>query len=395
MGAQNTGTNVPPRRVRPLAALSALLIGCLVGALLPGSPAAHELRPVISHLSLGPDGAVEIGLDVNLEALVAGIGPGHDDTDEAPEAEVYDRLRRLPPGALAEAFAAAAPRLVGGVSLSADGAPVPLSLAGTAIPEIGNPDLARVSRIALAGRLPPGTAALEWRLAPVFGDDVLRLSEAGAPEPFHAVYLAAGERAGPVPIAAPSPRSQGAVFVDYLVVGFEHILPLGLDHILFVVGLFLLSPRLRPLLIQITCFTLAHTLTLALGTLGIVEVPGAVVEPLIAASIVYVAVENLFTDRLHPWRPAVVFGFGLLHGLGFASALGDFGLAGGAFVTGLVAFNIGVELGQLAVIALCFLAVGLWFAGRSWYRRGVVVPASIAIAGIAAFWLVERLGLVA
>ena len=108
------------------------------------------------------------------------------------------------------------------------------------------------------------------------------------------------------------------------------------------------------------------------------------------ASIVFVAVENLFTDRLHRWRPFVIFAFGLLHGLGFAGVLAEIGLPKAHFVSALVGFNIGVELGQLAVIAACFLAVGLWFRHRQWYRQAITMPASIAVACIAVIWVVER-----
>ncbi|MBM3732864.1 MAG: hypothetical protein FJW24_05265 [Acidimicrobiia bacterium] len=134
----------------------------------------------------------------------------------------------------------------------------------------------------------------------------------------------------------------------------------------------------------------AHTMTLALGMLGIVAVSPAIVEPLIAASIVYVGVENVLTNKPHRWRPVVVFGFGLLHGLGFAGVLKEFGLATDHFVTGLIAFNIGVELGQLAVIAICYLVAGLWFGHKAWYRRFVTMRASVAVALVGAWWCFER-----
>ena len=179
--------------------------------------------------------------------------------------------------------------------------------------------------------------------------------------------------------------------MNYVWIGFTHILPKGLDHILFVAGLFLLSPRLKPLLWQVSAFTVAHTVTIAFGTLGVVAIRPELVEPLIALSIVWIAVENIFTDRLHAWRPLVVFGFGLLHGLGFADVLREIGLPSGHFLTGLVAFNLGVEFGQLAVIALCFAAVG-WAMNGQRYRRLVVIPASAAIALVALGWTIERTG---
>ena len=182
------------------------------------------------------------------------------------------------------------------------------------------------------------------------------------------------------------------IFANYIELGFIHIIPGGFDHILFVIGLFLLSPKLKPLLWQVSAFTIAHTVTLALGASGVVRLPAGIVEPLIALSIVWIAVENLLTDRVHRWRIAVVSGFGLLHGLGFAGVLLEIGLSGTHFYSALLGFNLGVELGQLTVIALCFLVVG-WIMTRPVYQGRVVVPASSVIALIGAYWVIERAGL--
>lgn len=190
------------------------------------------------------------------------------------------------------------------------------------------------------------------------------------------------------PVARPLPWI--VLVFRYVQMGYTHILPGGLDHILFVLGLFLLSTRLKPLLWQITAFTVAHSLTLALSLYGLVRLPPAVIEPVIAASIAFVAIENLFTTELKPWRPFVVFGFGLVHGMGFAGALKDLGLQRHDFLTALVGFNAGVELGQLSVVALALLAVG-WLRSRPDYRRLVVVPASATIAAVAVFWTFQRI----
>ncbi len=179
-------------------------------------------------------------------------------------------------------------------------------------------------------------------------------------------------------------------FWRYLVFGFEHILPKGLDHILFVLGLFLFSRRLGPLFWQVTAFTVAHSVTLALAVLGVVELPARVVEPVIALSIAYVAIENIFAHRMTRLRPLVVFMFGLVHGLGFAGVLRDLGLPENQLLPALVAFNVGVELGQLSVIGLAFLAV-CWMWNRDSYRKMVVIPGSIAIAAVGLYWTVERI----
>ena len=176
---------------------------------------------------------------------------------------------------------------------------------------------------------------------------------------------------------------------EYLRLGYTHILPKGVDHILFVIGIFLLSPRWKTMVLQVTAFTIAHSLTLALSIYGIVSLPSRVVEPLIALSIAYVAIENLFTRELKPWRLALVFMFGLLHGLGFAGVLQDLGLPRDEFVTALVTFNLGVEAGQLTVIAAALLAV-FPFMTKGWYHQRVVIPASIAIAAIGLYWTLVR-----
>ncbi|MEM6558199.1 MAG: HupE/UreJ family protein [Myxococcota bacterium] len=190
-------------------------------------------------------------------------------------------------------------------------------------------------------------------------------------------------------VVIPARVSGLEVMARYLMLGFVHIIPRGLDHILFVLGLFLLSTDLRSLLWQISAFTLAHSVTLGLSIAGIWQIPGSIVEPIIAASVVYVAVENIFTTKLNPWRPALVFVFGLLHGMGFAGVLGEIGMPSNAFLTALLAFNVGVELGQLAVIAIAF---ALLFSVRSHtaYRRWVVIPASVGIAVVGVYWTIER-----
>ena len=177
---------------------------------------------------------------------------------------------------------------------------------------------------------------------------------------------------------------------QYLALGFTHIVPHGLDHILFVLGIFLLSSRWRSVVAQVSTFTLAHSITLALTMYGIVSLPAKVIEPMIALSIVYVAIENLIVGELKPWRLALVFSFGLLHGMGFAGVLRDLGLPRSQFLTALVSFNVGVEVGQLTVIAVAFAAVAYWQRGRPAYRRFVVLPASLAIAAIGLFWTIQR-----
>jgi hypothetical protein len=176
----------------------------------------------------------------------------------------------------------------------------------------------------------------------------------------------------------------------YLQLGFRHIIPEGFDHILFVAGLCLLSTKIKTILWQATAFTLAHSITLALSMKNIIVAPGSVVEPIIALSILFVAVENILLTELKPWRVAIVFMFGLIHGMGFASSLNEIGLPRNQFFTSILSFNAGVEIGQIAVITVVFLAVIIPFKRIRHYREIIVIPLSSLIAAVAAYWTIQR-----
>lgn len=181
-----------------------------------------------------------------------------------------------------------------------------------------------------------------------------------------------------------------STFVSFLRQGFLHVVPLGVDHILFVVGLFLMSRKFKVLIYQVSVFTLAHTLTLACATLGWVSIPGSIVEPIISASIAFIALENIFFPGYKYRRLFIVFFFGLIHGLGFAGALSDLQLDSAVLIISLIGFNIGVEGGQLTVIALCLLCVYQIKDSKS-YRKWVIIPGSLVIAGFGVFWTLGRI----
>jgi hypothetical protein len=242
----------------------------------------------------------------------------------------------------------------------------------------------------LRGRVPAGASTFEWSHSLPIGQYLLGTQEEGEDRvEWH--WLEGGNKPFSYALRhAPPMPTRTEVIRQYLALGFTHILPKGLDHILFVLGLFFLSLKPSTILKQITAFTIAHSITLGLTIYGVVSLSPRIVEPLIALSIVYVAVENLVLTEVKPWRIAIVFCFGLLHGMGFAGVLRELGLPRSEFLTALVSFNVGVEGGQLAVIATAYLAVGLWFGMRPWYRRVITVPASAVIALVGFYWTVQR-----
>jgi hypothetical protein len=241
----------------------------------------------------------------------------------------------------------------------------------------------------LEGRMPRGAANLRWLYGLVADPYPLEIRQANGSSTIE--WIHGTNWSGPIDLTTSFPRpTRWQIAQEYLWLGYTHILPKGRDHILFVLGIFLLSPRWQTMLLQVTAFTIAHSITLGLSIYGVLSLPSRIVEPLIALSIAYVAIENLVTRELKPWRLALVFMFGLLHGLGFAGVLRELGLPRGEFLTGLVAFNLGVEGGQLTVIAFAAILVAP-FVKRGWYRHRVVIPASLLIAAIGIYWTITRL----
>ncbi|TDJ45767.1 MAG: HupE/UreJ family protein [Gammaproteobacteria bacterium] len=350
---------------------------------------AHTIRPTVATIVVDSSGEIDIRIRANVEAMLAAIGAEHSDTNDSPNAGYYIELRAMEPRLLAQQFSAFAPTLLNLPILQADGAALAFSYEGLEVPPVGDQELARDSIILLKANVVSGAGEIVWVWPEHYGSSVVRFSYRNAEEG-QSQWLQTGETSDPFKLAVESvPQSRLAIALNYLAIGFEHIVPKGLDHILFVTGIFLLSIYLKPLLLQVTAFTVAHTITLGLGIYGLISAPASIVEPLIALSIAYVGIENCLSAQLKPWRIALVFLFGLLHGMGFAGVLGEIGLPRSEFLTALISFNIGVELGQLAVIAACFLLFGLC-RSRYWYRRVIVIPISLLISLTGLYWTWER-----
>lgn len=270
------------------------------------------------------------------------------------------------------------------VSLRFDGVDAPADIAFAVTPSVDT-NAPPAAAIRLTGRIPQGAQKFTWNYGWTYASYAFTARG-------NVQWLEGGSQSKPQSltdvVVAPSFFETAG---RYLTLGFTHIMPLGLDHMLFVLGIYLLNHRWRSVLLQVSAFTLAHSITLGLSMYGLVSVSPGIVEPMIAISIAYVAIENLFLRELKPWRIVLVFAFGLLHGLGFAGVLSEIGLPRGEFLTALLAFNVGVEGGQLAVIGVAFLLFGWRYAERDWYRGRIAIPASLMIAAAAVYWTYERL----
>jgi hydrogenase/urease accessory protein HupE len=352
---------------------AALAFGIAAAA---GSASSHELGTVQVRAHFPRDGSYRLDLVVDTEQVPAAPLRPFPAAAQALGDSPADERARIE-GFLAE--------LLEKSSLRFDGQPA------TTDKVTVEPNPAPLVTLRLAGPIPAGTRSAQWHNEIRLGSYVTSFENEGD-EAARFEWLDDGKSAGtPFELRKEVvPLSRMQVVKLYLRLGMTHIVPHGTDHILFVLGIFLLSRRLKEVLWQVTAFTIAHTITLGLTIYGLVSLSPHIVEPAIALSIVYVAVENVLTERLHAWRVAVVFCFGLLHGMGFAGVLREVGLPRSEFFTGLMSFNVGVEVGQLTVILGAWLLVGLAWNARPWYRRRLVVPASILIALVGMYWAVAR-----
>lgn len=372
----------PRERFRPQAPALARAASVLCLLLLAASAAsAHEIGTTLVHVTFQKDHTYLVELTTAPQALLNKL-----------EVRAHQpRSTGLAPEELQKRLQAAAPLL-------RDAADIRFG-AVRAIPEVvvhpviapSDPQKPTFAVVQFRGEIPLKAGDFTWQYGLTYAAYSITLENQGHGEPSRQ-WLDGEQRSAPFSLAKEIlPPTRMDVVRQYLILGFTHIVPKGLDHILFVLGIFLLSTRLRPVLTQVTAFTIAHSITLGLTIYGLVHVSSRIVEPMIALSIAYVAIENLTTSELKPWRVAIVFAFGLLHGMGFAGVLSELGLPRREFLTALLTFNIGVEAGQLAVIGAAYLLVAWWAQRRRWYRQRVVIPASAAIAAMGVFWTVQRI----
>ncbi len=359
---------------------------------------ADVVKPALVEINVSSERLINIEVRASIEALLTGINARYKNTKDAPNAAEYDELRKMSASELRRAFVSFEQPFLDSIFLKTAHESVPLQVEFVKIPPTGYTKVPRISIIQLTAKLPDSADHLQWYYPAKFGDNAVRVRQVDeAHDKWHWSqwqWLRDDEASDMFPLTEIVARhSTLEVIISYIEIGFEHIVPRGTDHILFILGLFLLSTHMRPLLWQVTMFTVAHTITLGLAMNNIVELPASVVEPLIALSIAYVGVENIYAKTLHKSRLILVFLFGLLHGLGFAGVLSDFGMPKGDFAEALISFNVGVELGQLAVISIAFLLLRFWFQDQDKYRKFVVVPGSVFISLVGSYWFLERLEL--
>jgi hydrogenase/urease accessory protein HupE len=339
---------------------------------------AHEIATTRVHGTFHGDGTYRIDITLDPETLLDRLTLLANGPRTPPPADPAELQRRI------ERHRAL---LLRQVAVLFDGARHTPSV--QYVPLVNEPSK-RTALIRLEGPIPTDARTFRWSYALPYSPYLLTLEDEIVPGASREwIDGDATSTSFPLGKRTVEPtRAQTALL--YLHLGFTHIIPRGLDHILFVLGIFLLSTKWRPLLAQVTAFTIAHSVTLALSLYQVMSLPSRIVEPAIALSIAYVGFENVMARTMKPWRIALVFSFGLLHGMGFAGVLTDLAIPRSEFVTALVAFNAGVELGQLTVIGIAFVMIASWARRKTWHRARIVVPASILIGLTGVFWTIQR-----
>jgi hypothetical protein len=352
---------------------------------------SHEIKPAIVDLIIA-DGQASIDFKINAEQILAGVDASqYQDTNDAPQAELYDQFREKNEEELKQDIQQNWNLFQDQITINGlEGSS--LSLVDLMIDQDVNPEYPRDTNLKTEALLNQNEISIQF--ATELGPVVIRQFEDISKENMiFSTYLQPGEISAEL-----SPLSQATMsqtIIEYIILGIEHIVPKGLDHILFIFGVFFFAVKLKPLLWQVTMFTLAHSLTLILASLKLVFIPASIIEPLIALSIGYVAFENIFQrhSKFHSpsntIRYAVIFFFGLIHGLGFAFVLEDIGLPTGQLILSLLSFNIGVEIAQIGLVVLAYLLM-FYPSKQLWYRKAIQIPCSLVIGLIGIYWFFER-----
>ena len=354
---------------------------------------SHEIKPSIADFSIN-ESSLTFEIRLNAELILSGIDASDiQNTDNSNLSYKYDDLRKLPDNDLKENIMSNWDNISQNIYIKLDGDVQILNLLSIEIINQINYEVTRDTIINFHIPLDKKNTSFSFSMSKKFGSIILREQNLNKNvDQLYTNYLNSGDASDLINLNHTVALTKINSFIKYLFLGIEHIIPKGLDHMLFIIGLFLFSNLIRPLLLQVTMFTIAHTITLVIASLSLINVNASIVEPLITLSIVYIGVENIFKKYSNTKiRYYVIFLFGLLHGLGFALVLKDVGLDYSNLLMNLVSFNIGVEIAQIFILFLLYLTIGLFFSKKKYYKIIFQIPLSLFISLIAIYWFVERI----
>ena len=353
---------------------------------------SHEIKPAVLDLII-ENQSISMDLKLNAEIVLADIDASqYQDTNNSPQSNIYDQYRFQSATELKASIVNHWDKFQDKINVNFEGELTFLDLKEILTVEELNLELPRETnlQIELMNFNKPFTIQFDNSLGPV----VLRqFNNQEKQEVLYTAYLQPGEISAL--ITNTNQNSVISTIFEYVHLGIIHIIPKGLDHILFILGIFFYSIRFQNLLWQVTMFTLAHSITLILASLGLIIISPAIIEPLIALSICFIAIENIFQkdlkfkQRSSLLRYSIIFIFGLIHGLGFASVLGEIGMNISQLFLSLISFNVGVEIAQIGIILILF---GLLYfpSQKAWYRQLIQIPTSLIISIVGLYWFIER-----
>jgi hydrogenase/urease accessory protein HupE len=356
---------------------------------------SHEIRPSIADYKI-EENILYFDIRLNAELILSGIDASNiTDTNSSPLSATYDDLRSLTRENLKILLIESWDDIQSKINLNINEVSTKFELVDINIEANRDFEISRDSILYLKYELDEDDEFLTFKWSEKYGPIIIReINELKKEDDLYTEYLQAGLQTDKIFIKSENTQSIFKSIINYFILGIQHIIPKGLDHILFIVGLFFFSVTLRPLLIQVTMFTIAHSITLIFVSVSYINVNPLIVEPIIALSIAYVGIENIFKQYVKEYlRYIIIFFFGLLHGLGFALVLSDIGYQSSKLILNLISFNLGIEAAQIFIILFLYILLGIKFSNKKYYRYIFQVPVSLFIALVGIYWFFERINM--
>jgi len=354
---------------------------------------SHEIKPSIADFTYD-ENFLNIKIRLNAELILSNIDASQiSNTNSSSLSDIYDKLRILNKIELEELFKSSWQEISTNIDIKINNETKKINLINIEVEDIKNFEISRDTHIYLQVLLNNNSEYFTFSWIKKYGPIILREnSNHKLEDELFTEYLQSGIESNQFSFNEKNFKNRLNSFIKFFVLGVQHIIPKGLDHILFIFGLFLFSSSLKKLITQITIFTIAHSITLIFVSLSLMKINPQIVEPIIALSIVYVGIENIFKNYVKEYlRYVVILFFGLLHGLGFALVLSDIGYRSTDLFINLISFNIGIEVAQISIVLVLYLLVALNFAKNKNYRMFFQVPSSILISSIGLYWFFERI----
>ena len=354
---------------------------------------SHEIKPSIADFTYD-ENFLNIKIRLNAELILSNIDASKiSNTNSSSLSDIYDKLRILNKIELENLFKSSWQEISTNIDIKINNETKKINLINIEVEDIKNFEISRDTHIYLQVLLNNNSEYFTFSWIKKYGPIILREnSNHKLEDELFTEYLQSGIESNQFSFNEKNFKNRLNSFIKFFVLGVQHIIPKGLDHILFIFGLFLFSSSLKKLITQITIFTIAHSITLIFVSLSLMKINPQIVEPIIALSIVYVGIENIFKNYVKEYlRYVVILFFGLLHGLGFALVLSDIGYRSTDLFINLISFNIGIEVAQISIVLVLYLLVALNFAKNKNYRMFFQVPSSILISSIGLYWFFERI----